>query len=118
MPYFLERLKKHAGRRGIAARQHADGLRVADGQPERAQPQALPAVPRRQGGRAAQGRAAHQGARRDADGERVPDDGAHAGDERPVVVRRQHRRVRHESPVGRATTSAKAASGVIDDYEE
>ena len=51
---------------------------------------------RAQGRRADQGRAAHQGGRRDADVERVPDDGAHAGDERSVVVRRQHRRVRHE----------------------
>ena len=85
-----------AGRRRHAARQHADRLRLADGQPERAQSQALPAVPGRQGGRPVEGRAAHQGAGRHADGERVPVDGAHARDERPGVVRRQHRRVRPE----------------------
>ncbi len=36
-----------ARRRRHAARQHAGALRIADGQLERAQPQALPAVPRR-----------------------------------------------------------------------
>ena len=39
--------EEHAGRRRQPARQHADHLRLADGQLERAQPQALPAVPRR-----------------------------------------------------------------------
>ena len=71
VPAFLERLKRMPDGDGSAAGQHADRLRVADGQPERPQPQALSAVPRGQGRRSAQGRAPHQGARRDADGERL-----------------------------------------------
>ena len=42
MPYFLEQAEEHAGRRRQPARQHAGHLRIADGQLERAQPQALP----------------------------------------------------------------------------
>ena len=44
---FPRQAEEHAGRRRQPARQHAGHLRLADGQLERAQPQALPAVPRR-----------------------------------------------------------------------
>ena len=59
-----------ARRRRQRARQLADRLRIADGQFERAQPQALPAVLRRPRRRRAQGQHAHQGAGRHADGQR------------------------------------------------
>ena len=62
--------EEHPGRRRQPARQDAGHLRVADGQLEHAQPQALPAVPRRPRQRHAQGQPARQGARRHADGER------------------------------------------------
>ena len=70
LPYFLEQAEEHARRRRHPARQHAGHLRLADGQLERAQPQALPAVLRRPRRRQAEGRPAHQGRRRHADGQR------------------------------------------------
>jgi hypothetical protein len=63
------------GRRSDAARSDADCLRLADGQLERAQPQTLPADSAGQGRRHAQGWAAHQGAGRHINGERLPHDG-------------------------------------------
>jgi hypothetical protein len=53
--------EEHADGDRNAARQHADRLRVADGQLERAQPQALPAVRGRARRRQAEGQPAHQG---------------------------------------------------------
>jgi hypothetical protein len=47
VPYFLKKLKDTPGRRQQPARELAVDLRIADGQLERAQPQALPAVLRR-----------------------------------------------------------------------
>ena len=55
IPYFLEKLKTAARRGRQRARQLADRLRLADGQSERAQPQALPAVLRRARGRPLKG---------------------------------------------------------------
>ena len=72
VPYFMKKLKETPDGDAEPARQHADHLRLADGQLERAQPQALPAVPRRQGRRRAARQPAPQGRRRHADGERVP----------------------------------------------
>ena len=70
--------EEHARRRQRhAARQLAGLLRLADGQPERAQPQALPAVHRRPRRRRAQGQPAHQGRRRHADGQRDAQHAAH-----------------------------------------
>ena len=46
LPYFLEKLKNIQDGDAQPARQDADHLRIADGRLERAQPQALPAVPR------------------------------------------------------------------------
>ena len=70
LPVLPEEAEGHARRREQPARQHAGGLRIADGRLEHPQPQALPAVLRRQGRRRAQGRPAHQGGRRHADGQR------------------------------------------------
>ena len=97
------------GRRRHAARQDADHLRFADGRLERAQPQALPAVPRRPRQRQAR-RATCTSRRRtarrwrtsmltmlhDARPRRHPD------------VRRQHRRVRFERRCPPALTDAQA----------
>ena len=70
--------EEHARRRRHPARQHAGHLRLADGQLERAQPQALPAVRRRPRRRPAEGRPARQGRRRHADGQRDADAAAPA----------------------------------------
>ena len=61
VPYLLEKLKNDARRRQRhAARQLAHLLRVADGQPQRAQPQALPVVHRRPRRRRRSRATAHQ----------------------------------------------------------
>jgi hypothetical protein len=58
------------GRRRQRARQLAHHLRLGDGQLEPAQPQALPAVLRRQGRRSTEGQSPREGRRWNADGER------------------------------------------------
>ena len=63
LPYFLDKLKAHQGRRRQPARPDGDRLRLADGQLERAQPQALPAVPGGAGGGMLKGGLHLQGAR-------------------------------------------------------
>ncbi len=73
---FPREAEEHAGRRRQPARQHAGPLRLADGQLERAQPQALPAVPRRPRRRQLKGGLHLQGRRRHADGQRDADGGA------------------------------------------
>src|SRR4029077_17810741 len=101
-----------------SARQDAGDLRIADGQFEYAQPQALPAVPRRQGERHAQGQRAHQGAGRNADGQRDARDVAGPWPQRSEVVRRQQRLSRPERGVMRyqflavAVLSTLAFAGV------
>ena len=82
--------QEHAGRRRKPARPHDGHLRVADGQLERAQPQALPAVPGGRRRRRAAGQPAHQGGRRHADGQRHAVHAAHPGSRRHEGVRRQH----------------------------
>ena len=57
MPYLLEKLKNTPDGDGIAARQHAADLRIADGRLEPAQPQARAVLHRRPRRRRAQGRA-------------------------------------------------------------
>ena len=81
--------EEHAGRRRHAARQLDRALRIADGRLERAQPQTGADVPGRPRGRRAQGEPAHQGGRRDADGQRDAGRGAEARSG-SAVVRRQH----------------------------
>ncbi len=95
LPYFLTKLKNTPDGEQHAARQLAHHLRLADGQLERAQPQALPAVPRRPRRRRAQGRSAPEGGRRHADGERDAHRRAHAGDG-DAELRRQHVGVRSQ----------------------
>ncbi len=89
IPYFLDKLKQTPEGDGTAARPDARDVRLPDGRLERAQPQALPAVPRRPRRRTAQGAAPHQGGRWHADGERDALGGPDAGP-RAAVVRRQH----------------------------
>ena len=90
LPVLPQEAEGDAGRREQPARQHAGGLRIADGRLEYPQPQALPAVPGRQGRRRAEGRPAHQGRRRHADGQRDARGAAGCRRQRPHVVRRQH----------------------------
>ena len=100
IPYFLQEAEGHARRRQQPAGQHARALRFADGQLERAQPQALPAVPRRPRRWRAQGRPAPEGGRRHADGQRDVVGGAPARHGRLQVVRRQHVGLRPEHGSG------------------
>ena len=97
LPYFFDRLKKTTEGDRNLLENVVDHLRIADGQLERAQPQALPAVPGRPRRRRAQGQPAPQGGGRHADGE--CDARADAEDwHRDRSVRRQHRTVRIERP--------------------
>ena len=73
LPYFLEKLKNTPDGDSNLLDNTLVHLRLADGQLERAQPQALPAVPRRPRRRRAEGRPARQGRRRHADGQRDAD---------------------------------------------
>ena len=90
LPYFLERLKKTPDGDSNLLDNSLIDLRLADGQLQRAQPQALPAVPRRPRRRRAQRQPAHQGRRRHADGQRHARRAARRGP-RHRAVRRQHR---------------------------
>ena len=96
IPYFLEKLKQIPGRRRLRPRQLAHSLRIADGQSERAQPQAVPAVLRGARGRTAEGQRAHQGGRRHADGQRD------AG--RTAERRRRHRQRSATAPARSIST--------------
>ncbi len=60
-PVLPRAVEADTGCRRHAARQHPHRLRIADGQPQRAQPQTLPAVPRGQSRWAIEGRRAYQG---------------------------------------------------------
>ncbi len=95
VPYFLERLKRTPDGDGNLLDNTLLMYGSPMGNPNRPQPQALSAVPGRQGRRAAEGRAPPEGAGRHADGERVRHDGADVGDG-DEVVRRQHRNLRSE----------------------
>ena len=92
LPYFLDQLKTGHGRRHRPARQHAGRLRLADGQPERAQPQALPAAPARARRRRGQGQPAPRGGRRHADGQRDAVACCRSSGWTIDELRRQHRR--------------------------
>ena len=91
IPYFLGEAPEH--RRGglEPAGQVAGHLRVADGQSERAQPQAVPAVRGRRGQREAARQPAPAGRAGHADGQRHARPAAPPRRRRPRVLRRQHR---------------------------
>src|SRR5262249_29639533 len=92
---LLREAEEDARRRRHAARQRADPLRLADGEPERPQPQALSAVLRRPRWWPVEGSRAHQGQRRHADGERDARRAA-AGGGRGRQLWRQHWRRRSQ----------------------
>ncbi len=73
MAYFLEKMKSTMDGDAEPARQDADHLGLADGGCQHSQPSPLPARALRARQRHAQGQCPHQGRRRDADGQRVPD---------------------------------------------
>ena len=89
VPYLLDKLKATPDGGRQRARQHAGHLRIGDGQLEPAQPQALPAVPRRARRRRAEGPPPHPRGRRHADGQRHAVGAARAR-RRDRHVRRQH----------------------------
>ena len=82
--------EEHERGRQEPAGEHARDLRLADGQFQRAQPQALPAVPRGTRRRPPEGQHAREGAGWHADGQRDAHAASRPRPRRPDVVRRQH----------------------------